>query len=127
MTKWGHVTSYRDLDVWQKAVDLVIACYEIAGRFPRKEEFGLGSQIRRAAVSIPSNIAEGHGRSSTGDYLHHLAIAHGSLMELETQLEDSRRLDYVDDVAFQVASDHALEVGRMLHGLIRSLKVARGG
>ena len=121
----GSIASYRDLDVWQKAMDLVTACYEAAGRFPRKEEFGLGSQIRRAAVSIPSNIAEGHGRSSTGEYLHHLAIAHGSLMELETQLEIAHRLGYLTPTELREKLELAGELGRMMHGLIRRLKERR--
>ena len=78
------VNSYRDLRVWQKAMDLVVTSYEVAKQFPQSELYGLVSQIQRAAVSIPANIAEGHGREHLGDYLHHLSIANGSLMELET-------------------------------------------
>jgi len=78
------VRSYRDLIVWQKAMDLVVQCYNLTKNFPNSELYGLTSQLRRAAVSIPSNIAEGHGRSSTKAYVNHLMIAHGSLMELET-------------------------------------------
>jgi len=88
------IASYRDLDVWNRAMELVVACYRVTGEFPRTEELGLKAQLRRAATSVPSNIAEGHGRSSTGAYLRHLSIAHGSLMELETQLDIARRLKY---------------------------------
>ncbi len=116
------VSSYRDLDVWNRAMDFVVACYRLTDKFPKREEFGLTAQLRRAAISVPTNIAEGHGRSSTGDYLRHLSIAHGSLMELETQLEIGRRLGYLDEPACGHASSEALEIGRMLHGLIRSLK-----
>jgi four helix bundle protein len=83
----GEIRSYQDLDVWQRSMDLVVSCYRLADRFPRSEAFGLSLELRRSAVSIPSNIAEGHGRKGTGEYLHHLSIAHNSLMELETQLE----------------------------------------
>ena len=121
----GAVASYRDLDVWQRAMSLVTICYQLAERFPRNEEFGLGAQVRRAAVSIPSNIAEGHGRSSTGAYLHHLAIAHGSLMELETQLEIAQRLGYVTAAELNEELALAGELGRMLHGLIRRLREHR--
>jgi len=119
------ITSYRDLDVWNRSMELVIACYRFTDGFPSREQFGLTSQLRRAASSVPSNIAEGHGRSSTGDYLRHLSIAHGSLMELETQLEIARRLGYLPEEAWQGAAAQAGQVGRMLHGLIRRLKESR--
>lgn len=80
------VQCYRDLLVWQKAMEVVLACYRLSETFPKTETFGLASQLRRAAVSIPANIAEGHGREHLGDYLHHLSIANGSLMEAETHL-----------------------------------------
>ena len=80
------VRSYRDLEVWQRATDLVVECYRLTNLLPKSELYGLASQIQRAAVSIPANIAEGHGREHLGDYLHHLSVANGSLMELETHL-----------------------------------------
>ena len=80
------ITGYRDLVVWQEAMDLVVATYRIAARLPRGEQYGLVNQMQRAAVSVPANIAEGHGRSGCREYLHHLSVARGSLMELETHL-----------------------------------------
>jgi four helix bundle protein len=116
------VRSYRDLKVWERAMDLVVESYAITKRLPKSETYGLASQIQRAAVSVPANIAEGHGREHLGDYLHHLSVANGSLMEVETHLLLAQRLSYVaaDDVAraLQMSS----EVGRMLAALTRSLK-----
>lgn len=80
------ITSYRDLVVWTRAMDVVEACYKLTRLLPQSEMYGLSSQIRRAAVSIPANIAEGHGRRNLGEYLQHLSIANGSLKELETRL-----------------------------------------
>ena len=81
------IQSYRDLTVWQKAMELVVGCYKFVSNLPKNETYGLISQTQRAAVSIPANIAEGHGRDHLGDYLRHLSIANGSLMELETHIE----------------------------------------
>ena len=86
------VHHYSDLIVWQKAMDLVVHVYEVTESFPQREVFGLTNQVRRAAVSIPSNIAEGQGRGTTKDFLHFLAIARGSLQEVETQLLLAYRL-----------------------------------
>lgn len=115
------INDHRDLLVWQKAMDLVVECYRVSAHFPKQEQFGLTSQLRRAAVSVPANIAEGHGRSSTKAYLNHLSIACGSLKELETHLLIAHRLDYVtgDDIASALAL--STEVGRMLTGLRKSL------
>ncbi len=88
------VRNYQDLIVWQKAMELVEEVYRFSKPFPRDEIFGLTSQLRRAAVSIPSNIAEGQGRRSTADFLRHLSIAYGSLREVETQVLISTRLEY---------------------------------
>ena len=112
---------YRDLMVWQKSMDLVLDIYRITGGFPKNELYGLVSQMQRAAVSIPSNIAEGHGLKQTQAYLRHLAIAGGSLAELETQLEIATRLGYLAE-RDKVLNQQANEVGRMLAGLRRSLK-----
>ncbi len=87
--------SYKDLIVWQKAIDLVILVYRRTAAFPKEEVYGLRQQIRRAAVSVPSNIAEGQCRSSTRDFLNFLAIARGSLGEVETQLTIAERLEYL--------------------------------
>jgi four helix bundle protein len=86
---------YSELLVWQKAMDLVSSTYRLAASFPDGEKFGLIGQLQRAAVSMPANIAEGHGRKSTKAYLHHLSIANGSLMELETLIRIAARLGYV--------------------------------
>jgi four helix bundle protein len=112
---------YDELTVWQKAMDLVTEIYKVTSTFPNDERYGLTSQIRRAAVSIPSNIAEGHGRKSTGAYLNHLSIAHGSLMEVETQLQISARLDYLRAESLTNLISKTNEIGKMLNGLIRSL------
>ena len=90
------VNSYRDLRVWQKAMDLVLSNYEVAKQFPQSELYGLMSQIQKAAGSIPANSAEGHGREHLGDYLHHLSMANGSLMELETHFLIAGRLGYLN-------------------------------
>jgi four helix bundle protein len=91
-----HCNTYRELIVWQKAINLVEAVYRATKHFPQTELYGLTRQIRRAAVSIPSNIAEGQGRNTTKDFLHFLAVANGSLMELETQIIIARRLNYIE-------------------------------
>jgi four helix bundle protein len=116
---------YRNLEVWQKATDLVVLCYHLTDRFPKSEEFGLRSQMRRSATSIPSNIAEGQGRSTTGEYLHHLSIAHGSLMELETHVHIAERLGYLPAPDAQRVNEEAAQIGRMLNALIRRLREKR--
>ena len=112
---------YSDLLVWQKAMDLVEEIYKLTATFPQTEQYGLSSQMQRAAVSIPSNIAEGHGRKSTKAYLNHISIASGSLMELETQLQISCRLKYVERRPLDGLLDKTDEVGKMLSGLRSSL------
>jgi four helix bundle protein len=102
-------------------MDLVIAVYKLTASFPRMEVYGLASQMQRAAVSIPSNIAEGHGLKQTQAYLRHLAIANGSLTELETQLEIASRLGYLDEESCPLI-EKPHEVGRMLAGLRKSLQ-----
>jgi four helix bundle protein len=103
-------------------MDLVVECYRISDRFPRSEDFGLRLQLRRASVSVPANIAEGRGRTGVGEYLHHLSIAHGSLKELETHLEISRRLGYLTPEVLADVQGRLDEVGRLLGGLIRKLR-----
>ena len=120
--RMAEVQSYRDLRVWQRAMDLVEECYRLTHHFPQNEMYGLTSQVRRAAVSIPANIAEGHGRSSLREYLHHLSIAHGSLMEVETHLQIAHRLHYLEEKQIQTALTMATETGKMLNGLMTSLK-----
>jgi four helix bundle protein len=116
------VTSYHDLLVWQKAIELVVACYRLTGRFPKSELYGLVCQLQRAAVSVPSNIAEGAGRGHTREFIRHLGIARGSLFETETQILISQRLEYVQQAHIQPVLALVGEVGRMLHGLIASLE-----
>ncbi len=113
--------THRDLLVWQKAMDLVVQIYETTREFPSDEKFGLVSQMRRAAVSIPSNISEGHGRQGEKEFNRFLWIANGSLMELETQLLISERLRLIDSEMSQRLQDTIHEIGRMLTGLRTSL------
>jgi four helix bundle protein len=115
------VRNHRELIAWQKAMDLVVLVYKLCAGFPREELYGLTSQIRRAAVSIPSNIAEGQGRRSTKEFLNFLSVAHGSLREVETQTLIAQRLNYIDETATTAAMDLAAEVGRLLNGLSNSL------
>jgi four helix bundle protein len=107
--------------VWQKAMDMVLQVYQVTKSFPTDERFGLTSQIRRAAVSIPSNIAEGHSRHSTQQFLNFLSIAQGSLAELETQIILGFRLSYLSADKQSVLLDATKEIGRLLHGLCNSL------
>ncbi len=117
------IRSYRDLEVWRRAMKLAELCYEATRHFPRQETYGLVSQVRRAAVSIPSNIAEGHSRRSRQAFLNHLSISLGSQSELETQIELSRRLHLIAEEQARTILQEAEEVGRMLHGLIKRLEV----
>ena len=113
---------YRDLLVWQDSMDLVVAIYRITATFPKDERYSLVNQLRRAAVSVPSNIAEGHGRSRTGDYLRHLSVAVGSLSEVETQVQIARRLEYIAEDHQNRLLDSSNAIAKMLGGLIRSLR-----
>jgi four helix bundle protein len=116
------VKSYRDLQVWQKAMALVVESYSVTRLLPKSESYGLIGQIQRAAVSIPANIAEGHGREHLGDYVRHLSIANGSLMELETHFLITVELAHVTREQTAFAMSMASEVGRMLAGLTRKLR-----
>jgi four helix bundle protein len=118
------ILHHRDLNVWQRSIELVSLCYTVTRRFPASERFGLCSQIQRAAISIPANIAEGHGRSGRGEYLHHLSIARGSLRELETLFVIVDNLRLCPQSTLGVANMLADDVGRMLHGLMQKLKAA---
>jgi four helix bundle protein len=115
------VQSYRELKVWQVAMDLAEECYLATRTFPKEELFGLTSQIRRAAASIPANIAEGQGRNSTKEFLNHLSIARGSLLELETHLLLSQRVGLLTQETLNRLLTLADEVSRMLSGLRRAL------
>jgi four helix bundle protein len=115
------VKTYRELVAWQKAMDLVEVVYRSTSGFPKEEIYGLTSQVRRAAVSVPSNIAEGQGRTSTRDFLNFLSIAAGSLCEMETQLLIAQRLHYLAATASTELLNRSAEVARVLHGLRRAL------
>lgn len=115
------IKSFRDLIVWQKSMQLVSAVYQATQSFPKQETYGLVSQLRRASVSVPSNIAEGHGRLSTGEYRHFLGQARGSLVELEAQILISEMLGYLERNQSLVLISRVEEVGRILNGLITSI------
>lgn len=112
---------YKELVVWQRAMDLVTEVYRVTESFPKHERFGLISQVRRAAVSVPSNIAEGQGRVSVGEFKQFLGHARGSLFEVETQALIARNLEMVSENAIQRLCELVDEVGRLINGLIRSL------
>ncbi len=112
---------YRDLVVWQKAMDLVLEIYRLCQSFPATERYALVSQMQRAAISIPSNIAEGHARKSSGAFINHLSIAAGSLAELETQIMLAERLGFCHETASNSLLASTDEIGRMLSGLKTSL------
>ena len=116
------IQSYRQLIAWQKSMELVRQIYEITKTFPKEEVYGLTSQIRRAAVSVPSNIAEGQGRDSTKEFLHHLSIAYGSLIEVETQILIAESLNYLKTEEVKLILEKTAEAGRLINGLSRSLK-----
>jgi four helix bundle protein len=116
------IRDYRDLVVWQRAMQLAEASHALACSFPRTGTSGLGDQLRRAAMSIPANIAEGNGRRHRGDYLRHLGVARGSLMEVQTHLELARRLDFADPIGVQRALSLCDEISRMLTVLRRRLE-----
>ncbi|WPF89754.1 four helix bundle protein [Cyanobacterium aponinum AL20118] len=122
-----ELKSYRDLTVWQKSMDLVVICYQLTSQFPKTEIYGLSSQIQRAAVSIPANIAEGKGRNHLGDYIRHLSMANSSLKELETHLMIVGRLGYLKEQELKVTLNKCEEIGRMLHSLIEKLSHNKKG
>ena len=114
--------SFRDLIVWQRSMQLTVAIYGLTKDFPREELYGLTSQIRRAAVSLPSNIAEGHGRLGTKEYRHFLGIARASNFELQTQLELARRLNLGSLQLIGAAEGLSHEVGKMLYAILQSIE-----
>ena len=116
------VQSYRDLVAWNKAMDLVTEIYRVTHNFPKEELFGLTSQLRRAAVSIPSNIAEGKGRLSKGEFRQFLGNARGSLAEVETQLIIAQKISYLDEPEINRLLSQVEEVGKILNGLISAVK-----
>lgn len=118
----ARISSYKDLVVWQKSVELVSEIYAATAKFPREEAFGLTSQLRRCAVSVPSNIAEGQGRATKGEFIQFLAHARGSLFELETRVRIAGRLGHLSG-EFRLGMQIE-EVARILNGLLTSLGVA---
>lgn len=118
----GALQNHRDLKVWQISVDLVETVYRLSRDWPNHELYGLVSQARRASVSIPANIAEGAGRRSTGEFMQFVGVARGSLAELETLLVVAARLGYLEDDVLEILMKDVAEVGRMLTGLMQSLR-----
>jgi four helix bundle protein len=112
--------SYRDLFAWQKAIALAHFIYELTDSFPKREMFGLTSQLRRAAVSVPSNIAEGNGRLTRGEWQQFLGNARGSLLEVETEIIISHRAKFITDLQLKSVLDRCSEVGRLINGLLRA-------
>ncbi|OGU54846.1 MAG: four helix bundle protein [Ignavibacteria bacterium RBG_13_36_8] len=118
----GEIKTYRDLIVWQKSMSFVTNIYKLTNEFPKGEMYALTSQIRRSAVSIPSNIAEGYGRNSKPEYVRFLKIAIASLFELQTQLQVAVNLEYFSRESFEEFFELSREIERMLSSLIRKLK-----
>lgn len=117
-----EIRSYRDLQAWQSGMELVEMCYAAARRFPSYENFALSSQLRRAVVSVPANIAEGRGRQHTAEFLNFLSIAYGSLMEVETHVQIAQRLGYIEEAELDSLLAKCGETGRLLNGLMGSLR-----
>jgi four helix bundle protein len=113
---------FKSLTVWQRSIDLTVEIYSITRNFPGEERYGLISQIRRAAVSIPSNIAEGAGRKSNKEFKHFLSISMGSIFELETQIIVAHRLNLIDELSMKEMSLKICAIQKMLYGLERALK-----
>ncbi|MGW9946380.1 four helix bundle protein [Rhizobium leguminosarum] len=118
----GKISSYRDLKVWQFAIELSVVCYEVTRTFPREEIYGLTSQIRRSSASVAANIAEGYGRENRGSFAQFLKIAQGSLKELETHLIIAGRIGFLQASALDELLDRCDEIGKMLGSLIRSVQ-----
>ncbi|MDN3513925.1 MAG: four helix bundle protein [Candidatus Brocadia sp.] len=116
-----NIRSYRDLEVWQKAMDVAVECYGITRVLPKNESYGMNSQLQRAVISIPANIAEGRGRQHRKEFLQHLSIAYGSLAEVETYLLLAERLNYINKDQLNRSLSKTAEVGRMINGLKKSL------
>jgi len=121
----AQIRSYRDLIVWQQSVELVTILYELTQKFPKEELYGLTSQLRRSAVSIPSNIAEGKSRKTKKDYIKFLNIAYSSGAELETQIEIAKRLPQTKDFDYRKISSLLFGVMKMLNTLIRKLQASK--
>jgi len=114
--------SFRELLVWQRSIQLTVAIYRLTREFPREEIYGLTGQIRRSAVSVPSNIAEGQGRLTSGEFRQFLGVARGSNFEVQTQLEIARALDIGKPELINEAESLSHEVGKMIYALLESIK-----
>ncbi|MGD0830702.1 MAG: four helix bundle protein [Terracidiphilus sp.] len=114
--------SFKDLVVWQRAIELTVDVYKLTSKFPDSERFGLTNQMRRASVSIASNIAEGYGRSTKGEYIQFLGFARGSCSELETQIVIAKKLDFGALQSLQSTESHCDDVGRLLGALMKSIR-----
>lgn len=114
--------SFRDLDAWKKAIDLTTSIYVATREFPNDQRYGLSQQMQRAAVSIPSNIAEGHGRKTNGEFAYFVRISRGSVSELETQTLVSKNLGFLDDPSFEVLEVQIETVGKLINGLLTYLE-----
>jgi four helix bundle protein len=117
------IKSFRDLDAWRVAMDMAVCVYDIAGRLPQSERFEMASQMRRAAVSVPSNIAEGHAFRLSGRNRHHVRMALGSVAELSTCANLGNRLGYFDNDTHQELEERLTRTSQVLHGLLRSIRV----
>ena len=120
--KSGESKSYKDLKIWRKGIELVKVVYAQCGQMPNEEVYGLQSQVKRSSISIPSNIAEGYGRSSTKDYARFLKIARGSLLELETQFIIAKELNLINESGFKAVEEIIIEEGKMLNAYIKTLE-----
>ena len=114
--------THKDLRVWQQSIDLVTSVYKLTKAFPKDEFFGLVSQMRRAAISVPSNIAEGYARGSDKEKLHFLRISSGSISEIETQLTLSLNLEYIGQETYEIMSNQITSIWKQLNALITSVK-----
>jgi four helix bundle protein len=116
------IKSYKNLEVWQKSMDLVILCYQSTKDLPKNEFYGLAGQLQRSAVSIPANIAEGRARKHSKEFIQYLSIAYGSLAELETHIQIAQRLNYISSTKTDQLLERTAEVGRMINGLRKSIE-----
>jgi len=121
------MNSFRDLIVWQRAIQMTVAIYKLTDQFPKIETFGLTSQLRRSAVSVASNIAEGYGRGTKGEYVHFLGMARGSNCEIQTQLVIAKELGFGNVNSWQTAESLSHEVGKMIAAIMKSCKEGKSG
>jgi four helix bundle protein len=122
----SEVKSYKDLLIWRKGIDIVVITYKLVSQFPKEELYALSSQIKRSAVSIPSNIAEGYGRQSTQSYIQFIKIARGSLCELETQLLVAEKLNFIqDENLFSVLINQVMEESKMINSFLNKLELSK--